>query len=76
MKAIKTYENGKKRAVITKRNDLAMMPKKYNYVVSFYYEGFPDYEWKRGSHGISCDLCETLEQAKRKAKYYISKEMG
>lgn len=44
------------------------------YTVSFYYDGFPDFEWKRGSHGIACDLCNTIEQAMRKAKYYLKKE--
>ena len=43
-------------------------------VVDFYYDGFPDYEWKRGSAGIACDICETLEQAKAKAKYYVKKD--
>lgn len=73
MKAIKTYENGKRRAVIKKRNDIAIIPEKYNFTIFFYYDGFPDYEWKRGSCGVNCDLCETLDQAKRKAKYYINK---
>lgn len=44
------------------------------YVVSFYYDGFPDFEWKSGSHGIACDICDTVEQAIRKAKYYLKKE--
>lgn len=44
------------------------------YVVSFYYDGFPDYEWKKGSHGVACDICDTLEQAKRKADYYVKKD--
>ena len=73
MKTIKTYENGKRKAVINKRNDMAIVPKEYNFTVYFYYDGLPNYEWKRGSDGLACDLCETLEQAKRKAKYYINK---
>jgi len=43
------------------------------YVVHFYYDGYPDYEWKRGSDGIPCDICDTREQAIRKAKYYVNK---
>ena len=41
-------------------------------IVSFYYDGFPAYEWKKGSNGVPCDICDTLEQAKRKARYYIN----
>lgn len=44
------------------------------FVVDFYYDGLPDHEWKRGSHGISCDICDTLDQAKRKADYYVGKD--
>lgn len=44
------------------------------YVVYFYYDGLCDYEWKRGAHGTNCEICDTLEQAKRKAKYYIDKD--
>lgn len=74
MNAIKIYENGKRKAIITKKSEYTIVSEKYSYVVNFYYDGFPDYEWKRGAHGIACDLCETLGQAKRKAKYYISKD--
>lgn len=45
-----------------------------NYVVWFYYDGYQDDEWKRGSHGIACDNCKTLAQAKSKAKRYIAKD--
>ena len=44
------------------------------YVVYFYYGGYADHEWKKGSHGIACDVCDTLEQAKRKANYYVAKD--
>lgn len=47
---------------------------KGKYIVSFYYDGYPDYEWKRGSHGIACTICDTLAQAKRISKYYIQKD--
>lgn len=46
---------------------------KGQFVVRFYYKGYPDFEWKRGAHGMSCDLCDMFEQAKRKANYYVSK---
>ena len=46
---------------------------KGKFVVDFFYDGLPDYEWKKGSHGIASDICETMEQAKRKANYYVRK---
>lgn len=42
--------------------------------VSFYYDGFPDYEWKRGSNGVACDTGLTKKQAIRKARYYVTRE--
>ena len=45
---------------------------KGKYVVDFYYDGHPDFEWKKGAHGMSCDICDTLEQAKRKARRYVN----
>lgn len=44
------------------------------FVVNFYYDNYCDYEWKKGSHGIACDICKTLEEAKRKARYYVKKD--
>lgn len=43
------------------------------FTVHFYYDGFQDFEWKRGSDGVACDLCDTYEQACRKARYYVRK---
>lgn len=45
-----------------------------DYVVYFYYDNEADFEWKRGAHGMNCDLCDTIEQAKRKANYYVNKD--
>lgn len=67
-KKLFVVKNGKRMAQIRKTNIMK------GFVVDFYYDGYPDYEWKRGSHGISCDICDTIEQAKRKANYYVSKE--
>ena len=47
---------------------------KGKYVVDFFYDGLSDYDWKKGSHGIACDICDTFEQAKRKANYYVNKD--
>lgn len=58
-------------AIVRESKGLVNQP----YAVSFYYDGYPDYEWKKGSCGIACDLCDTIEQAIRKAKYYIKKDM-
>lgn len=44
------------------------------FVVDFFYDGLPDYEWKKGSSGVACAICDTLEQAKRKAQYYVNKD--
>lgn len=73
MKEVTRYENGKRKAIIYKKHEGAIIPKEYNFSVFFYYDGLPDYEWKRGSGGVPCDSCVTLEQAKRKAKYYVNK---
>lgn len=43
------------------------------YYISFLYDGDYDYEWKKGAHGMFCDICNTLQQAKGKAKRYINK---
>ena len=71
---IKIYENGHRKTVIKKVNPNAIIPSVYKFTIDLYYDGFPDYEWKRGSGGIACDLCKTLEQAKRKAKHYVNKQ--
>lgn len=44
---------------------------KGKYVVEFLYDGFPDFEWKKGAHGMSCDICDTLKSAKGKVRRYI-----
>ena len=49
---------------------------KGKYVVDFYYDGAPDFEWKRGAHGMACEICNTLNQAKSKAEYYVLKDRG
>ena len=69
MKPIK-LKKGHRMAIVRDAVGIVTEP----YMVSFYYDGLPDFEWKRGSHGIACDLCDTLEQAMRKAKYYLKKE--
>ncbi len=72
IKAIKDFEENCK--VLTKDNKTVRIRKYYNhYSVFFYYDGYPDYEWKRGSNGVSCDICDTLKQALNKARYYLNK---
>lgn len=70
-----TYESENLFA-IKKGNKEAMVRKSEfikGYTVSFYYDGEPDFEYKRGSGGNSVEVCKTMEQAKRKAKYYVNK---
>lgn len=45
-----------------------------SFTVWFYFNGYQDYEWKRGANGIAMDSCKTLDQAKGKAKRYIEKD--
>lgn len=59
------FENGKRKAVIEET--------RHGISVFFYYDGYPDTEWKRGSHGMWCDTCDTLAKAKAKAKRYVQK---
>jgi hypothetical protein len=59
------FENGKRKAVITET--------RHGITVFFYYDGYADKEWKKGSHGMACDVCKTLSQAKGKAKRYVQK---
>ena len=47
---------------------------KGEYVVFFYYDNYSDFEWKRGAGGTNCDICKTLEQAKRKANNNVKKD--
>lgn len=63
---LETFTNGKRKAIIKETG--------HGIAVFFYYDGDPDYEWKRGSHGTYCDTCKTLAQAKGKAKRYTEKE--
>lgn len=65
------YNSIHRTAIVRESKGITLQP----YVVDFYYDGYPDFEWKRGSHGMSCDLCDTLEQAKRKANNYIKKDL-
>lgn len=44
------------------------------YIVYFYYDNARDYEWKKGAAGLPCDICKTMEQAKRKANNYVKKD--
>lgn len=65
------------RTVIKKglrRADIMKTPYGVGYTVYFYYDGYSDYDWKKGSCGCACDTGLTLEQAKRKAKYYVNKD--
>jgi len=59
------FENGKRKAVIEET--------RHGISVFFYYDGYLDTQWKKGSHGIACDTCKTLSQAKGKAKRYVQK---
>ena len=70
MKAI-VLKNGHRMAVIQDAQGIVDKP----YSVSFWYDGYPDFQWKRGSGGVACDLCDTVAQAKRKARYYLKKEI-
>lgn len=77
MKEIKRYNGTEHRvAVITDNTDHPILHDRYPFAVYFYYDGMCDYEWKRGSHGIACDLCETLEQATGKARRYVKKDFA
>lgn len=49
------FENGKRKAVIEET--------RHGISVFFYYDGYLDTQWKKGSHGIACDTCKTLSQA-------------
>lgn len=69
-KRLARYEKGHRVAIV--REGTYMCVGKV--VVDFYYDGYPDYEWKKGSHGIACEICDTLEQARRKARYYVNHE--
>ena len=66
-KKLAEFKNGNRLAIV-KTSSISN-----DYDVWFYYDGMPDYEWKKGSHGIAMDICKTLEQAKKKAKYYVNK---
>jgi hypothetical protein len=73
-----TYESN--RLYATKAEHRSAIVKKGSYfcegkyVVDFYYDNASDFEWKRGAHGMSCDICDTFEQAKRKANNYVKKD--
>lgn len=60
------FEKGYRKVRISKTRD-----NKY-YMVFFFMNDY-DYEWKKGSHGMYCDVCDTLTSAKAKAKRYINK---
>lgn len=64
------YESGLRMAIIRKGSYFTAD----KWVVDFYWNGYVDFEWKRGANGVACDICDTLESAKRKARYYVSKE--
>lgn len=66
-------KEGDKLVIIKSISKYAIVPENFHYKIEFYYDGCLDYEWKRGSHGMASDLCETIDQAKRKAKYYLKK---
>ena len=61
------FEKGERKAIVSK-SDWG-----FGWIVQFYFGGYQDYEWKRGSGGIALDSDLTKEQAIRKAKYYINK---
>mgnify|MGYP007101837774 CR=1 FL=1 len=64
--SILTYEKNHRKAIISKMDD-------GRYYIIFKYDGYLDYEWKKGSHGVYCDVCDTLQSAKGKARRYINK---
>jgi len=68
-KPIKVYENGKRKAIIRESSGIVSEP----YAVDFLYDGYPDYEWKKGSHVVAVELCSTLKQARSKARSYINR---
>lgn len=67
---IKTYDNIHRKAVISISDYF-----KNKYIINFYYDGYQDYEWKKGSNGISCDIVDSLEKAESKAQRYIKKDL-
>lgn len=69
-KRLARYEKGHRVAIVREGTYMSIG----KVVVDFYYDGYPDYEWKKGSHGIACEICDTLEQARRKARYYVNHE--
>ena len=58
-------EKGKRKVLISLMED-------GRYYIVFKYDGYFDREWKRGAHGMFCDICDTLPQAKAKGKRYIN----
>lgn len=69
-KRLARYEKGHRVAIVREGTYMSIG----KVVVDFYYDGYPDYEWKKGSHGIACEICDSLEQARRKARYYVNHE--
>lgn len=69
-KRLARYEKGHRVAIVREGTYMSIG----KVVVDFYYDGYPDFEWKKGSHGIACEICDSLEQARRKARYYVNHE--
>lgn len=66
-KVLKTLEKGHRKAIV---KTSAIDPN--GYTVWFYFDGWADYEWKRGAGGIAMDNCDTLQQAIGKARRYVN----
>lgn len=73
MAKLMTYENKHRKAVIEDNDDCPLVNEEYPYTVTFYYDGYRDYEWKRGSYGIPCSICKTMKEAQGKARRYVAK---
>lgn len=67
---IKVYRGTHRRAEI--RHGFPPFPE--DFVIFFYYDGWSDFEWKRGAGGMNCTICKTQRQAERIARYYINKD--